>query len=322
MTIRRRKDREVPAAQLQFDVYRIGDFLRPADRVFLPGKGRVHFLGTAEIKLVGFHAHAVGVGAELAGVDAEENVLGLGVFAADVMHVAGGHGGHAHLPGQIDRRRQGDPLRLHAVVLDFDVISLAENLLEPGDNLPGFFQVRLVAREDQPIDLAGNAAAQADQAFVVGFEEFLVDARPKIKPFQKRRRGKFYEILKSCAILGQKREMITGLFRSRRFFLKPGARGDVGLQSQDGIDGKFLGLLIEFHRPVKVSVIGKGQGVHAQGLCALQEIADLSGPVQQAVMAVTMQMHKRRRRAHGSLHVQNNIKRLVFYHADLQSRRD
>ena len=105
---RRRKDGEMPAAKLQFDIDRVGDLLRAANGVFLAGEGGVHFFRAAQIKLVGFHAHAVGVGAELARVDAQENVLGLGVFAQDVVHVAGGHGGHAHLPGQIDRGRKRD----------------------------------------------------------------------------------------------------------------------------------------------------------------------------------------------------------------------
>ena len=126
----------MPAAQLQFDIDRIGDFLRPAHGVVQSRKSGVHLLRTAEIKFVGVHAHAVGVGAELAGVDAEQNVLGFGVFAADVMHVAGGHGGHAHAPGQIDRRLQRDPLHFQAVVLDLDEIPVAENFLKPGDHLP------------------------------------------------------------------------------------------------------------------------------------------------------------------------------------------
>ena len=59
-------------------------------------------------------------------------------------------------------------LHLKLVVLDFDEILIAENFLVPGNYLSGFFHVRLAAGEDQPVKLAGNAAAEANQALFVG----------------------------------------------------------------------------------------------------------------------------------------------------------
>ena len=53
--------------------------------------------------------------------------------------------------------------------------------------------------------------------------------------------------------------------------------------------------LIEFQRPVQIAVVRQRQGVHPQGLGALQQVLDLAGSVQQAVMAMTVQMYKRRR---------------------------
>ena len=187
--------------------------------------------------------------------------------------------------------------------------------MEPGDDLFGFFQVGLVAGKDEAVDFAGDAAAQADQALVVGGEEVLVDAGAKVKSFQEGGRGQLDKILKAGAILGQKREMITGFLCAGRFFLKARGWGDVCLQAKDGIDGEFLGLLVEFHRAVQVSVIGQGQGIHPEGLGALEEIAYFSGPIQQAVMAVAMQMHKRRRGAHGILHAGNLKIHSAFYAA-------
>ena len=52
-----------------------------------------------------------------------------------------------------------------------------------------------------------------------------------------------------------------------------------------------LGLLIELQRPVQIAVVGQGQGVHA-GLWPARPGRDAAGSVQQAVMAVAMQMGK------------------------------
>ena len=56
-----------------------------------------------------------------------------------------------------------------------------------------------------------------------------------------------------------------------------------------------LGLLVELQRAVQIAVVGQRQGVHAQRLGPLDQALDRRGAVQQAVVAVAMQMNKRRR---------------------------
>ena len=58
--------------------------------------------------------------------------------------------------------------------------------------------------------------------------------------------------------------------------------------------GSFA-FLIELQRPVQIAVVGERQGVHAQLFGPFDQLVDRAGPVQQAVMAVAMQMNKRRR---------------------------
>ena len=114
-----------------------------ANGVVVPGKRRVHLLRAAEVELVAFHPHPVGVGAELAGVDAEQHVLGLGVLAMDVVDVAGGDQRQAHLLGHLDGALHGHPLDLQAVVLDLDEVAVAEEPVEPGGHLTGLGQSAL-----------------------------------------------------------------------------------------------------------------------------------------------------------------------------------
>ena len=51
--------------------------------------------------------------------------------------------------------------------------------------------------------------------------------------------------------------------------------------------------LIELERPVEVAVVGQGQGVHAQLFGLLDQSFDRAGAVEQAVVAVAVQMNKR-----------------------------
>ena len=188
-----------------------------------------------------------------------------------------------------DRPCHRHPLRLEVVVLHFDVVVVAEQFSEPGGDFGGLLHVRLAAGQDRAAQFAGNAAAQADQPFVVGGQQFLVDPRLEVKPLQERRRGEFHEVSEAVAIAGQERQVEVGLFRAAgRFFVKAAAGGDVGLQPEDRIDAQFLGRLIELHGPVQVAVVGQGQGGHPQGLRPLQQSANRAGPVQEAVVAVAV----------------------------------
>ena len=112
---RRSEHGEVAPAQLQLDVNAVGDFLGVAQGIVHAGKGRVHLIRAAEKELVGFHPHAVRVGTELARVDAQQDVLGLGVLAVDIVDVAGGHQGNTQPLGNLHRPGQHDPLRLKPV---------------------------------------------------------------------------------------------------------------------------------------------------------------------------------------------------------------
>ena len=108
--------------------------------------------------------------------------------------------------------------------------------------------------------------------------------------------------LKPVRVLGQQRDVIGRLLApaAGRFLDEAAAGRDVGLDAQHRIDAQFLRLLIELQRAVQIAVIGERERVHLQVFRPLQERGDLARPVQKAVMAVAMQMRKRRH-AHGSL---------------------
>ncbi len=68
-----------------------------------------------------------------------------------------------------------------------------------------------------------------------------------------------------------------------------------------GLMPASLAALIELERPVQIAVVGEGQGVHAQLLGPLQQAGDFAGTVQQAVVAMAVQMGERLRHRKSSV---------------------
>ena len=114
------------------------------------------------MELIGFHPHAVRIGAEFAGIDAEHDVLSVGIFLIDVMSIACGDQRQAHLLGNFDGAFHLSALHLEAIVLDLNEIALAEKTVKPGGDffrlgqqfaarILAFEQRRLNSLETQPL---------------------------------------------------------------------------------------------------------------------------------------------------------------------------
>ena len=75
--------------------------------------------------------------------------------------------------------------------------------------------------------------------------------------------------------------------------LRPMPGRDIGLEPDDRQDPGRLGLAKKLDGPVEVAMIGECQRRHAQRLGALEQVRDLAGAVQEAVMTVAMEMDER-----------------------------
>ena len=80
----------------------------------------------------------------------------------------------------------------------------------------------------------------------------------------------------------------TSNWSATSILVEAARRGDVGLDAHDRVDAQVLGRLVELQGPVQVAVVGQGQGVHAQLFGPLQQAGDLSGAVEQAVVAMAV----------------------------------
>ena len=66
--------------------------------------------------------------------------------------------------------------------------------------------------------------------------------------------------------------------------------GDVGLVTDDRIDAGRLRRGIELEGPVEIAVVGDRQGIHPQLLRPVDQPFDRTGPVEEAVVAVAVEM--------------------------------
>ncbi len=112
---------KVTFAKLQIDLDAVSNFLAAADGILEPRERLVHLFRPAQEELVSFHSHAIDVGAKAAGIDAQEHVLRLGIFAVHVMGIARGHQRQSHPLRDVDSvPSMRHPLDFQAIILDFD----------------------------------------------------------------------------------------------------------------------------------------------------------------------------------------------------------
>ena len=98
----------------------------------------VHLIGAFQIELIGLKFHPIHIVDGLAGLDAEQDALHLGVLLRDIVGIVGRCHRDTGFPREADKLRQNDPILLQTVVLQFNVVvALAEKVPIPQRRLLG-----------------------------------------------------------------------------------------------------------------------------------------------------------------------------------------
>jgi hypothetical protein len=126
-------------------------------------------------------------------------------------------------------------------------------------------------------------------------EQLFVDSRLEVKALQKSLRGQLDKVLEAGAVLSQQGQVVTRFANGSGLFLEAAARRNIGFIAQDRIDARRFCLSVELESPVQIAVVGQSQTVHAQGLGAIDESLNRTGAVEQAEVAMAMQVDKRGR---------------------------
>ena len=96
------KDGQVVTLALEIDVAALGNGKRVVERFRHLAEQDCHFFRTAQKVAVARHVHAIFIGEQFAGLDTQQDILQLGIFAANVMHIIGGNQVAPLAPCQID----------------------------------------------------------------------------------------------------------------------------------------------------------------------------------------------------------------------------
>ena len=124
---RRGKIGKVILAEFDFEIAAVGDFQVSAPP--RPGSSRTpdHLFGGFQIELIGFHLEPILFIDRLAGLHAEQHIVRMKIVALAVVAVVGRDHGNRNFLRQLDEQAIYLFLLRQLVVLDFDVIPVAEN---------------------------------------------------------------------------------------------------------------------------------------------------------------------------------------------------
>ena len=281
---RKRELREQRPPEAELEIAALGDLEGAAQRVGEVAEALPHLLGRLEVDLVGQVAETVRVVHRLAGLDAEQDVVGVGVLVPQVVAVVGGD---QRDPGALRQRAHALAdliLDLEAVVLDLEVeVPGPEHLAveHRGAERAVGVVVDEIARH-----LTLGAGRQRDQALGVRREQLVVDARLVVEALEEGERREAHEVLEAALVARQEHQVVRRL---------PGAvvaapAGDVGLHAQDRLDAGLPGRLVELHGPEQGAVVGEGQGRHAELGGPLHHAGDRARAVEQRVVAVVVEV--------------------------------
>ena len=280
-------DRKMVFPELEGEVDALGDLAGVGQGLGHIGKGLGHLLGAAVVEIVGGKPHPLLVVHAGRGLDAQQNIVGLGVVSAQVMAVVGGDQRQFEIVGQLDEEVVDRGLFGNAVVLDFQV----EAVREQGRVLPGHVHGRVLAFLEQLlVDLALEAGGQGNEALAVLAEQRLVHARLVVEAFEKTEGDELKQVFVADHVLGQKDQMVAGVARGAGVLVAAILRGHVDLATDDRLEPGLFGVVVKHEGAVEIAVVGDGRGRAAEGAGRLDQIADADGAVEQAVLGVTVQM--------------------------------
>ena len=235
----------------------------------------------------------------LAGVHAQQQVVGRVVFLVDVVRVVGADDFDVVLVCQAQQHLVhiflafAGAVEIHqAVALNFDVVVLAEHIEPPLQLFLGFgFRFE----ENGLRNLGPDAAAGGNQALVVALQQLAVNAREfGVHALNKAQRAELAQVVVAGLVLGQQQLVVAHV--ALPFLAAEGllvtVLHQVKLAAHNGLHVVLIGLGHEVERPKHVAVVGESHRGHAIGLRLLHQLADAGLAVEQRVLRVAVEVRE------------------------------
>ena len=127
----------------------------------------------------------------------------------------------------------------------------------------------------------------------MGQQRFLVDAGHVVVPLEEGQRRKLDEVLESGLIFGQYSQVESRIAPFPCLPLGPRGWCNICFVANQRIDRLGTAFLVELQCAVQVAVIGERHGIHTAVLDRLHQFGNTVGAIQQAVMAVAMEVRER-----------------------------
>ena len=260
---------------------------------------RAHLLLALEVLLLGV-VQAVFLVDKLAGIQADQPVMGGTVLLVHEVHVIGSHHLDPVFLGQFEDHRDIFPLAfpdvqaesrdLGLVVHDLEVVVLAEDMLVP---FYGTVNRLHVPVQDAAGDLTGHAGGAADQVLVVFLDDFVAHAGlAVVHALDVAGRDNLHQVLVPVVVLGQEDEMVV-LAVGVVLELVVIVLGDIDLAADDGLDRRvLLGEFVELLDAVHVAMVRDGQAGHSHFLGAVEQVLDGRHAVEDGVLRMDVKVYE------------------------------
>ena len=281
---------EVVRAHGDFQVAALGDLHRIAERLLHFAEHRPHFVGRLEVELVARVLEAVLLADRLSRSDADQAIVGVGVGLSQVVAVVRGHEGQTFRARQADHLAVDEALSFGPVVLELEIeVSFAQDVLIRAGHPDGLVET---AGGQICGDLPAQARGEADQSLGVGREDLLVDPGAVVEPFQVTGGHELDQVPVSLLVPREEDHVIRGLVDPLRGLLESARGGDVNFASDDRLDARFSGRLVEFDGPEEISVVREGHGRHLEGVSLPDDVRHSRGGVEEGILAVKMKVNE------------------------------
>ena len=233
-------------------------------------------------------------------VDAEQDIVGQGIFFLNVVGVVGADDLEPVFFGELKQGLVDVFLAFSgavdifqsAVPLQFDIKILAEELYPPAELGFGFFQA---AVEDGLRDFSTDTTTGGDEAFVVFFEELLVYARElAVEAFYEAQGAELGQVLVARLVFGEQELVVADVL----FAFRPGedlfmAVGhEVELTPDNRLELPLFGFRHKLEGTEHVAMVGQGDAFLAVAHRLVHHFGDARCAIQQGILRVAMQVDK------------------------------
>ena len=287
---------------------RSGDQQLAVPAPFLPDVAAVqavHIRGRLDVVAAALEPEPVRVRQRLAGLDAQQQVVALGVALAGVVRVVGDDRRDAELPADLEQPVADPALDVEVVLHQLkEVILLAEDVPPLSRGRQGLVEL---AEAEPGLELAGRAAGGGHQPGGMLGDDLLVHPRPLDQPaLGIGAGGQLEQVVQALLVLRPDRLVQVGAARGDVVLLLvrlapqdpvevvPGFGCDISLDPDHRGDARFLREPVELRGAEHVAVVGHRHMRHALVLDLREQVLQPGGTVQHGVLGVHVQVSERR----------------------------